>query len=98
MSPASRPRRHPLRKAQRSEIAGDISAHSGEVDAQACRTLGGAPSHRSLREEGGVIGANLRRIINLSVVIVRACGRSSNHGKSDLARLNPPSGVTGCPA
>jgi hypothetical protein len=40
------------------------------------------------------IGANLRRIINLSVVIVRACGRSSNHGKSDLARLclNPPSG------
>jgi hypothetical protein len=23
----------------------------------------------------------------LSVVIVRACGRSSNHGKSDLARL-----------
>src|ERR1700730_17218970 len=28
------------------------------------------------------IRANLRRIINLSVVIVRACGRSSNHGKS----------------
>jgi hypothetical protein len=28
------------------------------------------------------IRANLRRIINLSVVIVRACGRSGNHGKS----------------
>ena len=28
------------------------------------------------------IRANLRRIINLSVVIVRACGRSSSHGKS----------------
>src|ERR1700726_3032520 len=33
------------------------------------------------------IGANLRRIISLSVVIVRACGRSSKHGTSHLARL-----------
>ena len=34
------------------------------------------------------IGANLRRIISLSVVIVRACGRSSKHGTSHLARLS----------
>src|SRR5580704_17066865 len=41
------------------------------------------------------IGANLRRIINLSVVIVRACGRSSKHGTSHLARLYPQSAVQG---
>src|ERR1700730_16419116 len=39
------------------------------------------------------IGANLRRIISLSVVIVRACGRSSKHGTSHLARLYPQSAV-----
>ena len=41
------------------------------------------------------IRANLQRIINLSVVIVRACGRSSNHGKSHLAPLcqNLPRGA-----
>ena len=43
------------------------------------------------------IRANLRRIINLSVVIVivRVCGRSSNHGKSHLAPLcqNLPRGA-----
>src|SRR6202011_3445659 len=31
--------------------------------------------------------ANLTRIISLSVVIVGACGRSSKHGTSHLARL-----------
>jgi hypothetical protein len=41
------------------------------------------------------IGANLRRIISLSVVIVRACGRSSKHGTSHLARLYPQSAVQG---
>src|ERR1700730_3447493 len=35
------------------------------------------------------IGASLRRIINLSVVIVRACGRSSNHEKSGFGRSVP---------
>ena len=37
----------------------------------------------------------LRRNISLSVVIVRACGRSSNHGKSHLAPLceNLPRGA-----
>src|SRR3984893_17854344 len=35
------------------------------------------------------MGANLRRIISLSVVIVRACGRSSKHGTSHFARLYP---------
>jgi hypothetical protein len=35
------------------------------------------------------------RIINLSVVIVRACGRSSNHGKSGFGTAvpQPPCGV-----
>src|SRR5947209_512491 len=32
---------------------------------------------------------NLRRTINLSVVIVRACGRSSNHGKSGFGTAVP---------
>src|SRR3984893_4707704 len=42
------------------------------------------------------MGSNLRRIISLSVVIVRAsCGRSSKHGTSHLARLYPPSAVQG---
>jgi hypothetical protein len=34
-------------------------------------------------------GLNLRRIINLSVVIVRACGRSSNHEKSGFGTAVP---------
>src|SRR6202022_4087930 len=37
----------------------------------------------------------LRRIISLSVVIVRACGRSSKHGTSHLARRYPQSAVQG---
>src|ERR1700730_4159268 len=41
------------------------------------------------------MGANLRRIISLSVVIVRASGRSSKHGTSHLARLYPQSAVQG---
>jgi hypothetical protein len=41
------------------------------------------------------MGANLRRIISLSVVIVRACGRSSKHGTSHLVRLYPQSAVQG---
>src|SRR3984893_2621700 len=41
------------------------------------------------------MGGNLRRIISLSVVIVRACGRSSKHGTSHLARLYPQSAVQG---
>jgi hypothetical protein len=36
----------------------------------------------------------------LSVVIVRACGRSSKHSRSDFAQLclKPPRRITGCPA
>jgi hypothetical protein len=41
------------------------------------------------------IGANLRRIINLSVVIVRACGRSSNHGKAGFGRAVPQRALRG---
>src|SRR6202035_5356126 len=41
------------------------------------------------------MGANLRRIVNLSVVIVRACGRSSNHGKSGVGTTVPQPAVRG---
>ena len=41
------------------------------------------------------IRANLRRIINLSVVIVRACGRSSNHGKSGFGTAVPQPALRG---
>jgi hypothetical protein len=41
------------------------------------------------------IRANLRRIINLSVVIVRACGRSSNHGKSGFGTAVPQRALRG---
>src|ERR1700730_2243260 len=41
------------------------------------------------------IRANSRRIINLSVVIVRACGRSSNHGKSGFGTAVPQRALRG---
>src|ERR1700730_3045546 len=41
------------------------------------------------------MGANLRRIINLSVVIVRVCGRSSNHGKEGFGRAVPQRALRG---
>ena len=43
------------------------------------------------------IRANLRRNINLSVVIVRACGRSSNHGKSGFGTAVPQPALRGLP-
>src|SRR6202048_3756532 len=52
-------------------------------------------SRRRWTRGSSPIGANLRRIISLSVVIVRACGRSSKHGTSHLARLYPQSAVQG---
>jgi len=41
------------------------------------------------------IRANLQRIINLSVVIVRAGGRSSNHGKSGFGTTVPQPALRG---
>src|SRR6202030_984358 len=65
------------------------------------RMLTALPAHIESRSSlpgltwSSPIGANLRRIISLSVVIVRACGRSSKHGTSHLARLYPQSAVQG---
>src|SRR3984957_16592546 len=41
------------------------------------------------------IRANLRPIVNPSAVIVRACGRSSNHGKSGFGTTVPQPAVRG---
>ena len=65
MSPASRPRRRPLRKAQRREIAGDIARIPLRVDAQACRTLGGAPSNALCGERVGLRGTSRTRCLGL---------------------------------
>src|SRR5436190_2070662 len=51
------------------------------------RTLGPPPP--------APIRVNLTRIINLSVVIVRVCGRSSNHGKSGFGTAVPQRALRG---
>jgi hypothetical protein len=110
MSPASRPRHHPLRRAQRSEIAGDISAHSREVDAQACRTLGGAPTSRSLREEDwgeghvldSVLGAAPHPNLSAEVGYIRLRPlikrRRARTNPSSVARPSRGAGVAPIPA
>jgi hypothetical protein len=59
--------------------------------ARHCRAL----DHGASDPRSQPAGANLRRIINLSVVIVRACGRSSNHGKAGFGRAVPQRALRG---
>jgi hypothetical protein len=69
----------------------------GAVPQRALRGLLDAPleaGHDNPRGRRGKLKLARKGIINLSVVIVRACGRSSNHGKAGLAGLclNAPCG------
>jgi hypothetical protein len=52
-------------------------------------------SRRRWTRGSSPIRANLRRMVNLSAVIVRACGRSSNHGKSGFGTTVPQPAVRG---